>query len=63
MRGVDTQLLRAAERGDAGDVRRCIQQGANVDIQGDWVSIMHFYVLSYIEKDNLYLIQITGFTT
>ena len=50
MSDVDKQLLWAAKRGDEDDVRRCIQQGANVNTQDSLVSIMHFYVLSYIEK-------------
>ena len=50
MSDVDKQLLDAARRGDENGVRKCIQQGVNVNTLDSWVSIMHFYVLSYIEK-------------
>ena len=55
MTNVDEQLLRAANRSDADGVRRCIQQGANVNTQDDTSLYVRIYHTFYVYKNNLYL--------
>ena len=41
MRDIDKQLLRAALDGRDKDVTRCLAQGANVDVRGNYVRIAY----------------------
>ena len=47
MRDIDKQLWYAARDGKDQDVTRCLAQGANVDVRGNYVRIAYL-LLSFI---------------